>query len=326
MSSRWSFIQRAVERGRPAVRGQLAGVAPRRVERRPVDALGRGLERDPEGHRPARSGAGAVGAARERPPQLGAVRDRALRRGRHERRVLRQHAASGSAARAATSGRGRSARTASSTSRLSSWASASTTIESPSSTSAIGPPSAASGATWPIISPWVPPEKRPSVSSATRLAEALADERARDAQHLLHAGPADRALVADDDDVARDDLAVLDRLEAGLLAVEHAGRAAVVAALVAGELDDGALGRERAVEDRQAAGRLDRRLDRVDDLLALGVSTVSAAICAIVRPSTVVCSPWSRSRLEQLAHDQADAAGVVHVGGRVAAARAACPR
>ena len=38
---------------------------------------------------------------------------------------------------------------------------------SPSSSTASGPPRAASGATWPTISPRVAPEKRPSVTSAT---------------------------------------------------------------------------------------------------------------------------------------------------------------
>src|SRR6187551_3415155 len=40
-------------------------------------------------------------------------------------------------------------------------------ISSPSRIAAIGPPLAASGATWPTIKPRVAPEKRPSVSSAT---------------------------------------------------------------------------------------------------------------------------------------------------------------
>jgi hypothetical protein len=42
-------------------------------------------------------------------------------------------------------------------------------MRSPFSTSAIAPPAAASGETWPIDSPEVPPEKRPSVSSAQAL-------------------------------------------------------------------------------------------------------------------------------------------------------------
>ena len=45
-------------------------------------------------------------------------------------------------------------------------ASTSTTMRSPSRTKAMGPPSTASGATWPTQNPWVPPENRPSVTSA----------------------------------------------------------------------------------------------------------------------------------------------------------------
>ena len=134
-------------------------------------------------------------------------------------------------------------------------------------------------------------------------------------------GPADRALVADDDDVAGDDPALPDRLEAGRLRVEDPGRAAVVAPLVAGQLHDAAVRRERAAQDRQAADRLDRRLDRDDDLLALASRPPSAAIWAIVRPSTVGSSPWRRSRLSSSRMTSADPAGVVHVGRGVAAAR-----
>ena len=75
----------------------------------------------------------------------------------------------------------------------------STVISSPSRIAAIGPPLAASGATWPTIRPRVAPEKRPSVSSATLLAEPLADDRRGHLQHLAHPGPAGRALVADHD-------------------------------------------------------------------------------------------------------------------------------
>ena len=46
-------------------------------------------------------------------------------------------------------------------------ASTSIVITSPSRSAASGPPRAASGATWPTISPRVAPEKRPSVTSAT---------------------------------------------------------------------------------------------------------------------------------------------------------------
>jgi hypothetical protein len=46
-------------------------------------------------------------------------------------------------------------------------ASTSIVMRSPSRSAASGPPRAASGATWPTISPRVAPEKRPSVTSAT---------------------------------------------------------------------------------------------------------------------------------------------------------------
>ena len=71
-----------------------------------------------------------------------------------------------------------------------------------------------------------------------------------------------------DDDVARLDLAVRDGRHRRLLALEHARRARVVAALVAGELHDAALGREVAAQDREAAGRLDRVVERAHDALA----------------------------------------------------------
>ena len=56
-----------------------------------------------------------------------------------------------------------------------------------------------------------------------------------------------------------------------LLALEHARGALVVDALVAGELHDAAVGREVAAQDREAAGGLDRVVDRADDVLALGL-------------------------------------------------------
>ena len=64
------------------------------------------------------------------------------------------------------------------------------------------------------------------------------------------------------------DRARLDRGEAGLLGVEDARRAAVMRALVAGELDDAAVRREVAAQDREPAGRLQRVVPRDDDLLA----------------------------------------------------------
>ena len=102
---------------------------------------------------------------------------------------------------------------------------ASMLIRSPSRTSASGPPTAASGDTCPTTKPWLPPEKRPSVISATSVAQALAHDRRRRREHFAHARSALRPFVAHDQHVARHHCAVEDRLQRGLLAVEHAGPA-----------------------------------------------------------------------------------------------------
>ncbi len=90
------------------------------------------------------------------------------------------------------------------------------------------------------------------------VAEAAADQRGGDAEHLAHAGAAGRAFVADHDDVALDDVAGLHRGERLLLAFEHAGAAFEVAGALAGKLQDAAFRREVAVQDRVAAARLQR--------------------------------------------------------------------
>ncbi len=75
-----------------------------------------------------------------------------------------------------------------------------------------------------------------------------------DGEHLAHAGAAAGAFVADDEDVVGVDLAGFDGGVAGVFGVEDAGGAGVVEALVAGDLDDAALGGEVAAEDDEAAG------------------------------------------------------------------------
>ena len=89
-----------------------------------------------------------------------------------------------------------------------------------------------------------------------------------DGEHLAHAGAALGAFVADDEDVAGVDLSVLYRLVAVLFVLEDAGGAGVVQALVPGDLDDAAVGREIAAQDDEAAGLLERLVPGVDDLLA----------------------------------------------------------
>src|SRR6185437_12611277 len=100
-----------------------------------------------------------------------------------------------------------------------------------------------------------------------RLAGTLTVERRRRRQHLAHAGAADRALVANDDDVAFVVLAGIDRRERLFLAVEYPRRAAELQLLQSRHLHDGAVGRERASETDDAASRRDRIGDRIDDPL-----------------------------------------------------------
>ena len=62
------------------------------------------------------------------------------------------------------------------------------------------------------------------------------------------------------------DRAVLDGVHRGALAVEDPRRALEDVAVEAGRLHDRALGRQRAVEDRDAAGAVDRLAQRAEDL------------------------------------------------------------
>jgi len=171
-------------------------------------------------------------------------------------------------------------------------ASMSKVISSPSATAAMGPPRTASGATWPAIRPCVAPEKRPSVSSATCSPSPAPFSAAVTAASRAYRGPR-RALVADHDNVAGDDRAVRGGSHRGLLAFEHPRGPAVVAALVAGELHDAALGGKVAAQDREAPGRLDRIVKRADHLLP-GVSRAAAAISPSVWPVTVGASSCRR--------------------------------
>ena len=124
---------------------------------------------------------------------------------------------------------------------------------SPSRTAAIGPPCAGLRRDVADHQPVRGAREAAVGDQRDLVGEPLADERAGHVQHLAHAGPAGRALVADHDHVAGLDRPRLDRREAVLLGVEDARRAAVEEPLVAGELDDAAVGRERAAQDRDAA-------------------------------------------------------------------------
>ena len=86
-------------------------------------------------------------------------------------------------------------------------------------------------------------------------AEALRLDVARRVEHFLHARPAARPLVADDDDVAGDDFAGENAARRVVLALEHFRRPFELqhAGVDAGGLDDAAVEREVALQHREAA-------------------------------------------------------------------------
>ncbi len=84
--------------------------------------------------------------------------------------------------------------------------------------------------------------------------------------------------------------------------------------LMSGEFHDTAIGRQRSTQDREATGRLERRLDGDDDPLAVGRDGVRADLGegpAIDRGRTAVEQAGS---LQQFVHHQTETAGFVHVG------------
>ena len=151
----------------------------------------------------------------------------------------------------------RRANSSAATARWMERAGMSISMRSPSSTRPIAPPSAASGETWPIDRPEVPPEKRPSVTQRADLAQALRLQVAGRVEHFLHAGAAPAALRSGSP--RRRPAATLpprmplDRL---VLALEDARRAREnfrMRGVDAGGLHDAAVLGDVAVEHGQAA-------------------------------------------------------------------------
>ena len=124
-------------------------------------------------------------------------------------------------------------------------------------TRAMGPPSMASGLTWPMQRPAVPPLKRPSVMRATCLPRPcpLIMEVGESISGMP--GTALGPLVADDHHLARLHLAHGQGRQALVLALEDDGLALEdeAAGVHAGALHDAALGGQVAEEHRQAAVR-----------------------------------------------------------------------
>ena len=144
------------------------------------------------------------------------------------------------------------------------------------------------------------------------VAEPFADERGGHVQHLAHAGPAGRALVADDDHVAGHDAARLHGLEAGLLESKTRAGPRWRSRSWPASLTTHPSGGEVAVEDRKPACRLQRSLQRDDDLLARplldgGRDLAERAAVDVGRAGV------DELPLEELARDESDTARLVDV-------------
>ena len=102
---------------------------------------------------------------------------------------------------------------------------------------------------------------------AHALAESRANQRASGRQHFGHARAAFGAKVAQNHHVARDDLAVQNRFEGGLLVVKHTGRACHHWFFQAGDLGHAAFRRQVALQNRQMALCVHRVADGADHVL-----------------------------------------------------------
>ena len=128
-----------------------------------------------------------------------------------------------------------------------------------------------------------------------------------DGEHLAHSRASARAFVANDENIVRVDLSALDGGVQVVLAVEDARGAGVVEALVTGDLDDAAVGREIALENDETAGGLERLVPGVDDGLVGSFVRRASASSARVLPVTVIVRPSMQAGIEQaLGEDAAD--------------------
>ena len=96
----------------------------------------------------------------------------------------------------------------------------------------------------------------------------MAADRRRYLQHLAHAGAALGAFVANHQHIARLDLARLHGGKAVFFAVEDARRSAMLEAIGSGNLHHAAFRREIALENDEAAGRLDGLVEGLNDDLS----------------------------------------------------------
>src|SRR6185437_15160887 len=151
-------------------------------------------------------------------------------------------------------------------------------------------------------------------------AVALAVERGRRRQHFAHAGAAARPFVADDQDVAVLVLPVLDRVEAGFLAIEAARRSTKLQRLHSCDLHDRAVGCEITSEPDHAPGGQQRLVGRAHHVLIripFNALQIFRNRAAGDREAITV----QEAVIEERLHEEGHTASFEHILGDITAAR-----
>ena len=99
------------------------------------------------------------------------------------------------------------------------------------------------------------------------IAETGAHQSGGDSQHFTHTRPAFRALITDDDYIARLDDVFFDGCKSCFLVVKHARGAAEILQVMTGDFYDAAFGSEISLEDNESACGLERRIELAHNLL-----------------------------------------------------------
>ncbi len=158
--------------------------------------------------------------------------------------------------------------------------------------------------------------KTPVGDQRDLLAHAKAIERGSGRQHLAHPRPALRPFIADDDDLTLLDRPSLDRREGVLLAIEATRRPLELEPVHPRNLHDRAIWCQAAAQPDHTAGRGDRRLDVIDDLL-VGVPRHLIDILAQRLAGHSHALAMEKAVFEHRLHQHVDAAGLVHVFGDI---------
>ena len=163
--------------------------------------------------------------------------------------------------------------------------------------------------------------KTPVGDQRDLVAETATHDRPRGTQHLAHAWPAPRALVADDDHIARFDAAREYRRGGALLAVEDTRPPGEREAFLTGDLRHRTLGRDIAAQHDQMTVRLDGVIGAADDLLSGRIIGGAFEVLRHGLAGHGQALAVQQTAVEQTLHQWPDAADGHQIGHRVTTAR-----